>query len=118
MNPYADNPFRPATEEERYAWQGGKLNEVYATGNELKAILGHTLPGGPDGKTDVEFCSMTNQGELISLWNWKDGGYELADDEELDLEEFMAEGRNWSVYYTNPEALQQLRYWLAVHRKS
>ncbi len=106
-----DNPFRPATDQERRNYQTYKMDEVNATADELNDILGHTAPGGADGKTDAEFYAMTTQGEYIELWNYKDAGY-------LGLEFDPKEMRPFSVWYSKNEALQQLRYWLAIHRKS
>jgi len=105
------NPFRPATQIERRSYQASKIDQIMATADELDAILGHTAPGSPDGKTDAEFYAITNQGEYLELWNWKDGGYLGRDFDEREM-------RAFSVWYSNAEALQQLRYWLAIHRKS
>ncbi len=106
------NPFKTATEDDRQDFKcGGKMAEIEASANEIIELLGQPEEGSADGKTDVEFYALNDFGDLINLWNWKDGGYI---DEEFDYGAY----RFFSVWYSDPRALEQFGYWLNLMRKS
>lgn len=78
-----------------------KMDELYATADEISIMLGSPEGESPDGKVDAEWIAVNDDGEFINLWNYKDAGY-------LGIEFDPAAYRNFSVWYTDKSALIEL----------
>lgn len=106
------NPFVRATEDQYREFPcGGKMAEIEATANELIDLLGQPRDGSLDEKTDVEFYALNEAGDLINLWNWKDGMWNGV---EFDF----GARRFFSVWYSDPRVLIEFSQWLTLIRSA
>ena len=106
------NPFRTATEQERLDQPcGGKMAEIEASANEIIDLLGQPDEGSLDSKTDVEFYAVNDAGDLINLWNWKDGVWNGV---EFDF----GARRFFSIWYSDPRVLIEFSEWLTLIRSA
>jgi hypothetical protein len=74
-------------------------------------VLGTPRPGSDDGKTDAEWCAVNEQGEIIWIWNWKDGRF-------IGREFDPSKYRYFSVWHSDPIVVYQLRSRIAANRSS
>lgn len=87
----------------------GKIDELYATADEISIMLGSPDEGSGDGKTDVDWIAVSDDGEFINLWNWKDGNWAGVDFD-------PAAYRHFSVWYTDKSALIELHRAISLQR--
>ena len=91
----------------RTAWGNG-LIEISETFENLLRVFGTPMGTSDDGKVDVEWNVMFNDGVVATIYNWKNGPASMGENgtNPVDIETWHIGGKTISAVYDVEEILK------------